>query len=244
MLTLIKSEYDSLCKKNGVDVSHGLEHACFVLQHVQNAMKHSIISLSTERKRSIELAALLHDADDRKYFQTQGYENAKQIMSSCHVPPHIAKDAIQMIELISGSQNGNSIPSECVKHPELLWPRWADRIEAIGTRGVIRCWQYNVEKDRLISAKSTPRPATHEEALSFVQKKRFDQYQRTRKSASMMDHYYDKLLQVISITPEMVQNSYLEHELRNNVEPLLDVCVTYTMYGDEGVVDYIENIKE
>ena len=40
------------------------------------------LKLTTERALSIELAALLHDADDMKYFPgTEGYPNAKSIIN-------------------------------------------------------------------------------------------------------------------------------------------------------------------
>ena len=29
-----------------------------------------------------------------------------------------------------GSANGNSVPAEALNNPEILWPRWADRLEA------------------------------------------------------------------------------------------------------------------
>ena len=243
MLNAIKTQYHNLCLMHQVDVSHGLQHACAVLEHVQNAMEHSAAPLTLARQRSIELAALLHDADDRKYFQTQDNANAKSILRSCDVPPDIAEETLRMIDLVSGSKNGNEVPPECAESPELLWPRWADRIEAIGTNGVVRCWQYNVEKERLISSDATPQPKTREEALALVTSERFDRYQQTGESASMIDHYYDKLLHVISVTPEMVQNPYLEAQLRDNVTPLLDVCVVYTTGGDEGVLDHIRRLE-
>lgn len=244
MLTSIKQQYHQLCLLNHVDVSHGVQHACAVLEHVQQAMCYSPEPIPPSRQLSVELAALLHDADDRKYFQTKNYENARAIMNSCDVPDDVAADTIRMIDWVSGSKNGNTVPLECVQNPELLWTRWADRIEAIGTNGVIRCWQYNVEKKRLISSDMTPRPETREEALSLVTTERFMRYQATGESASMVDHYYDKLLHVVSVTPDMVQNSYLEAQLRENVTPLLDVCLAYTNGGDQGVIDHIRALEK
>ena len=37
-----------------------------------------------------------------------------------------------------GSANGNSIPEDALHEPELLWPRWADRLEATGEIGIVR----------------------------------------------------------------------------------------------------------
>ncbi len=40
-----------------------------MLSNLQNALKASTIPISEEREIAMELAALLHDADDRKYFK-------------------------------------------------------------------------------------------------------------------------------------------------------------------------------
>lgn len=243
MINAVKYQYNKHCLMNQVDASHGIQHACAVLEHVRHAMDDYEIPVYSSRRYSIELAALLHDADDRKYFQTKNCQNARTIMESCHVPREIADETIQMINLVSGSKNGNNVPPECVENPELLWPRWADRIEAIGSNGVIRCWQFNMEKKGLISSDVTPKPKTRAEALTFVTDERFLKYQQTGESVSMIDHYYDKLLHVVSVTPDMVQNQYLEKQLRDNVTPLLDVCVAYTNGGDEGVINHIREIE-
>jgi len=53
-----------------------------------------------------------------------------------------------MISYVSFSDNGNTIPDRAHKSPEFLWPRYSDRLEAIGAIGAVRCWQYNEEVKR------------------------------------------------------------------------------------------------
>jgi hypothetical protein len=60
----------------------------------------------------------------------------------------IIEDAVKMIDLVASSKNGNSIPEEALVRPELLWVRYCDRLEALGTIGVVRCYQYNCEKNK------------------------------------------------------------------------------------------------
>ena len=72
--------------------------------------------------------------------------------------------------------------------------RHADRLEAIGTIGAVRCWQYNTEKNAPMSVDTTPRCETKEEVWENVTPDRFENYMTTKTSASMMDHYFDKLL--------------------------------------------------
>jgi len=48
----------------------------------------------------------------------------------------------------------------------------------------------------------------------------------------MLDHYYDKLLQIpAGFKPEIVQNNYLVSEAGIRVAPLLDICVEYGKSG-------------
>ena len=54
--------------KYGIPESHGIIHAKIVLSNLENALKASKIQILEERQLAMRLAALLHDADDRKYF--------------------------------------------------------------------------------------------------------------------------------------------------------------------------------
>ena len=45
-------------------------------------------------------------------------------------------------------------------------PRWADRLEATGAVGVVRCHQYNAKVGAPLSCATTPRPASADEALA------------------------------------------------------------------------------
>ena len=47
----------------------------------------------------------------------------------------------------------------------------------------------------------------------------------------MMDHYYDKLLQIAHFDPQIVKNKYLEEEASRRVQPLVDVCLEYGKTG-------------
>ncbi|CAK0809368.1 unnamed protein product [Prorocentrum cordatum] len=144
----------------------------------------------------------------------------------------VAEDVLRMIGLVSCSANGNSAPPEASAEPELLWPRWADRLEATGEIGVVRCWQYNCEVQAPLSVDTTPRPRTEEEVWELATPERFDEYQRTGgASASMMDHYYDKLLRVARPPPALVRNSYLEAEMAKQAAPLVRVCLEFGATG-------------
>lgn len=52
----------------------------------------------------------------------------------------IVSEALSMIDLCSASKNGNKVPEDAKSRPELLWVRYCDRLEAIGTIGAVRAY--------------------------------------------------------------------------------------------------------
>ena len=126
--------------------------------------------ISQNRQLCMRLAALLHDSDDKKYFPQKdtkeekhglisGYANARKIIKKALKKgvfkveysedktsytgggrAQIEEEIIQMISFVSTSDNGNQIPEAALKHPELLWVRHCDRLEAIGVTGAVRCY--------------------------------------------------------------------------------------------------------
>jgi uncharacterized protein len=225
---------DRHCRRAGIDQSHGLTHALAVLVHTDQALAAADAPLPAERAAAVRLAALLHDADDRKYFPETAstYANAAAIMAEAGAAQPVVDDAVRMISHVSCSANGNAVPPEAVDAPELLWPRWADRLEATGEIGVVRCYMYDAKSGRPLATEQTPRPATADEAFALATEERFAEYQRSGGgSASMMDHYYDKLLQVARPSPSAVRNAYLEEAALERATPLLDVCLAYGRTG-------------
>ena len=143
----------------------------------------------------------------------------------------IKRETIEMISYVSASDNGNSVPERGQQHPELLWVRWADRLEAIGTIGAVRCWQYNTEKGDDLWAETTPRCTTKEEVWAHVTPDRFERYMKNKTSDSMMDHYFDKLLQIAVFDKKTVANKFLCAEADRRVDPLVKVCRKFGKTG-------------
>eukprot|EP00088_Acartia_fossae_P017513 TRINITY_DN19964_c0_g1_i1.p1 TRINITY_DN19964_c0_g1~~TRINITY_DN19964_c0_g1_i1.p1 ORF type:complete len:277 (-),score=35.44 TRINITY_DN19964_c0_g1_i1:306-1088(-) len=216
-------------------VSHGINHCTIVLNHMQEALKASELNLSKDRCLTLCLAALLHEADDHKYFP-EGSKNAtnilNQVLEERSDKAEIIDDVEEMISYVSASANGNSVPKKAEVDPTYLWPRFCDRLESIGTIGAVRCLQYNQEKGDPLFTETTPRPKTEEEVWAEVKEERWLQYQKGGNSASMMDHYFDKLLQIAVFKPDVVQNKYLEAEAKKRVEPLVKICVEYGRTGE------------
>ena len=244
--------------------------------------------LSQDEVLEIEAAALLHDVDDDKYFPRDSssssnknnstietkdkvvrlehyaslYPNAVELMREARIPESSHETILFMIDVVSCSKNGNSVPDRVDTNRgsndgtnddshsgnyHLLIPRWSDRIEAVGARGVWRCYQYNREKRRPLDLPGvTPRPRTPEELWSFVRAERFEAYQTaaaTTEDPSMLGHYYDKLFHVACPPSRIVRNEYLEEKLRDSAKELVEVCLRY---GRTGVVDedYIKSFRD
>ena len=181
--------------------SHGLNHVMAVFHHSQAAIASCMPPLSATEAMEVSIASLLHDVDDVKYFANSEiqYCNAKSIMKKVGIPESSHHCILTMIDLVSCSKNGNSVPS-FIKETEtyhLLIPRWSDRLEAVGKIGVVRCYQYSIENDRPLSSDQSPRATSVEQVWKCATPERFEAYQaRGGSSKDMISHYYDKLLHV------------------------------------------------
>lgn len=236
-------KYTYLCDSNNIDASHGREHVLSVLKHINCAIDSYILELSSDTMLSLRLAALLHDADDHKYFTSSiCHTNARRIMNDLDISSSIVDKTIEMISYVSTSQNGDNIPIHCYEYPELLWVRWADRIEACGVKGILRCWEYNVYKNLPLSCQTTPKPKTRQDVMRLASKERFINYKGS--SASMIDHYYDKLLHITqSPPPNIIKNNYLQQQYKNLSDPMIELCLIFSNKGDETVVDHIHKLQ-
>ena len=228
-----------------IKVSHGFRHVKAVYQHACKAIECHQPPLKPLVSMEVKLAALLHDLDDRKYFPDHvDYQNARSILHAADIPAESIGSVLAMIRLVSCSENGNTVPDYIVDRGDyyLLIPRWADRLEAVGAVGVVRCFQYNREKMHPLSSPKSPRSQTHDEVWEHATPDRFEAYQqRGGTSGDMISHYYDKLLHIARPPASIVRNSYLERMGEESAKELLEVCVRF---GKTGVVDvdYIEQL--
>lgn len=238
------------CKKYSVPESHGVEHASKVLQHVEAALEAggSDTSQSALMPLAVKLAALLHDCDDRKYFKSPAgsFPHAKGLLKKIFgwakmvAPviewwePEVTGWALEAIALVSASSNGNSVPDGMAPDSLLLYPRYADRLEAIGEIGIRRCWLYTLEVGRPVYRPSTPAPRTREEAAALAPPQRLAAYVAGRvEDDSMLGHYYDKLLHLAAPLQalEGPRVRYFAQQAQERHEQLLEVCTAPRPHG-------------
>ena len=96
----------------------------------------------------VSLAALLHDADDHKLFDTRDNANARSFLMGQNVSPDRIERIIAAVNAVSFSQNRG-------KKPETLEGKIvqdADRLDAIGAVGIARTFAYGGEHGRSLDA--------------------------------------------------------------------------------------------
>lgn len=231
-ITCIIAALKRLLEESNIDSGHGLDHSLHVLHHAREALKYEL-DLTEEQKYCIELAALLHDADDNKFFPTHSnYENARLILNGCNIPSEHQDLIITMISLVSCRHNRNSK----VDPPWLLIPRWSDRIEALGNIGLLRCYQYSIYANKPMFLESTPRVINAEELNKVATAERFATYQGI--SESLIDHLYDKVLHLYKME---TSNSYLKSEALKRHQIIIDFVYKFGQIGNLDWIDW-ENL--
>jgi len=232
------NKLEKLFTSVGMPESHGMSHCKVVLGHMEKAIASANPSmtklLTPEMVLSLRLASLLHEADDHKYFKnsTNARDILEEVVPGDDTKAKIISNVEEMISYVSASSNGNTVPSIALSNPTFLWPRFCDRLEAIGVVGAVRCYQYNRETTAPLMMDTTPRPTTEQDMWKQVTEARWRKYQQGGNSMSMMDHYYDKLLQIAHFDPAVVANSYLQEEAGKRVQPLVEICLEAGRTGE------------
>ena len=90
------------------------------------------------------LAALLHDSDDHKLFDTKNNANARAFLEAHDVPPQTIDRICHVINSVSFTQNNGKAPDT----PEGRVVQDADRLDAMGAIGVARTFAYGGEHGR------------------------------------------------------------------------------------------------
>jgi len=225
---------EQLLQKENISECHGILHAKAVLIHAINAIN-ATNAINAEEKKYILYASLLHDADDRKFFPLNtNYENVRSILED--ESQETVDKVIELIELVSSSKNGDTIPKKCKDKEWMLIPRYADRLEAIGMIGLVRTFIFTLKKGKDLYLPTTPMPKTVNEIWKIASVKRYKSY--SGASESMLDHFYDKLLRLGKFP---ITNKYLNNESKKRIKPLLD----FLLYiNNMSVNNFKEEIKK
>lgn len=221
-LKLIINELEKLCLENDIDITHGLDHALAVMNNALHAIPFYEGHITKREKYLIQLAALLHDSDDAKYFpNNKNNENTRKILT---IDTALTFEEIEliifMINQVSTSKNKDNIPEG---YP--LWvllPRYSDRLEAIGLIGVERTLEYTRQINQPLFLESTPKAKTIQELALIATPERYASY--SSASVSMFDHIYDKLLHTGNFP---IKNKFFNNECKKRMKPLIDLALKF-----------------
>lgn len=92
----------------------------------------------------VSLAALLHDADDHKLFDTEHNANARQFLSGQPIGQERVEHICEIMNAVSYSKNKGKAPSTL----EGQIVQDADRLDAIGAIGIARTFAYGGKHGR------------------------------------------------------------------------------------------------
>ena len=129
---------------SGNSDGHDLDHS---LRVYSNAM----MIAETEPDCNIEavaLAALLHDADDHKLFDTEDNANAVSFLKSNGVDNEKIEFIVRIINSVSFSKNRNQTPDSL----EGQIVQDADRLDAMGAIGIARTFAYGGKHGRSLES--------------------------------------------------------------------------------------------
>ena len=124
---------------------HGGHDADHSLRVYRNAMQIADTEPGCDRF-VVAVAALLHDADDHKLFQTENNENARKFLTGQQVQPTKIDYICDVINGVSFSKNRGVSP----KTLEGKIVQDADRLDALGAIGIARTFAFGGERKRSI----------------------------------------------------------------------------------------------
>lgn len=224
-MEFIVSEVEKIVGQNA---GHGMDHIFAVLGNCKKMIQ-SDSSLSNDQIIIIQLAALLHDVDDHKFFTDTSH--AQMILEKSQFA-HFQTEVLFCISLVGYSSNQNQFPSsvplefnkygfnriyfeENGKFADsdlwILYPRWADRLEAIDLG---RALEFGRSRGRPDFDENTPpvRSLDDFRLIDFNSLER-DYIKRGCKSHpdhnTSMDHVYEKCMNLIKMD---TKNDWCERE--------------------------------
>ena len=121
---------------------HDYMHSIRVYENAKMIAEH----YSECDKEIIELAALLHDVDDYKLFETKDNENARNFLNSQGLEKNKIDKICNVINCVSFSKNKDRI----LQSIEEMIVQDADRLDALGAIGIARTFAYGGKHGRSI----------------------------------------------------------------------------------------------
>jgi len=219
--TQVRKKLVDFVKNNEAFIEgHDLDHFYKVEEHAHKAMKYE--NYSQEIQIQVSIACLLHDVDDRKLFpNNKNFENARYLLNN--YDPDFVEPIIEAISLVSCSSNGSSdTPKEWMN-----LVRCCDRLESLGSIGIQRALIYAHQVGNPYYNDDTLKCYNIDELNNIANKKRYQAYQRNKKSTSVIDHFYDKVLHIGKPKNLKTNNPYILEEAEKGTKIVEDFIINF-----------------
>lgn len=121
------------------------------VEHTLRVYRNALLIAEQEQECDLDivaLAALLHDVDDHKLFQTDNNANARAFLTGQGVEEDRIEAICQAINAVSFSKNRGRVPDTI----EGRIVQDADRLDAIGAVGIARTFAYGGEHGRSLAS--------------------------------------------------------------------------------------------
>lgn len=158
---------------------HDWFHTERVLNNAQFISKHETVNTLV-----VDLAALLHDIADSKFYEgdeTVGPKKASQFLLKQNVDSAIIAHVVNIIKHMSFKNSLESSNTNFTSK-EMQVVQDADRLDAIGAIGIARCFNYGGFKNRALYNPEIP-PNLHMTKAEYK-----------AATAPTINHFYEKLL--------------------------------------------------
>jgi len=157
------------------------------MKHIESVLKLSLrfAEMENANKEFVTLIALLHDVDDHKLFGMENANhltNARKILEQCAFEDDKIEQILDSIKTIGYSKRLKGIQPITL---EGMIVSDADMCDALGTTGILRCYQYSLAQNNLFFDKNIF-PILDISATDYM----------TKKVGTSVTHMFEKLLRL------------------------------------------------
>ncbi len=157
------------------------------MKHIESVLKLSLrfAEMENANKEFVTLIALLHDVDDHKLFGMENANhltNARKILEQCAFEDDKIEQILDSIKTIGYSKRLKGIQPITL---EGMIVSDADMCDALGTTGILRCYQYSLAHNNLFFDKNIF-PILDISATDYM----------TKKVGTSVTHMFEKLLRL------------------------------------------------
>ena len=238
-IILIEARVEELLSKD--QTGHGFDHTKRVREMAVRFANDSIKNGESVDVEAVEIAALLHDVDDYKLVAkdaAETLENAQRIMVEAGCGKQMRLRVIEIIQNMGYSKALKGIRPLSLEGQIVSD---ADLCDAIGITGIMRAYQYAIEK---AFRKGLNMSIGEEGSMIFDPNVKpnleltYNEYTDDDSSTdSFINHFFEKLL----IVPDFCTTKASRNEVRFRFEAMVNLL--YNFFEEDGYsewVDYLE----